>query len=321
MAGIAPALAADRRRFAAAARTAGVDHLCVGDHVSFFVGAGSRRTDHRSLAARRAGRAAGVRRALPAAVAPPGPRRPPARHARRARTRPAHARRRRRRRGPPRARDLRRRPARPVDAGWTSACGSCARSPTASPLSFDGRVLHAARRPDHTRPDAAGSRSSSAADQPPRHAAPPRSATAGSGSGSPHADTPPRYDQIAEQAAAGRPGPERLRARPQRLVRVRRRRGGRPQAAGRRRCRPSTRCRSSRSSATRPTAARGRRRVPRPYIEAGCTTFNVIPCAGGPGRGARGRRRGRASSARPQVFGALSVTWVISTRPSSGWSW
>ena len=40
MAGIAPALAADRRRFAAAARTAGVDHLAVGDHVSFFVGAG-----------------------------------------------------------------------------------------------------------------------------------------------------------------------------------------------------------------------------------------------------------------------------------------
>ena len=40
MAGIAPALAADRRRFAAAARAAGVDHLAVGDHVSFFVGAG-----------------------------------------------------------------------------------------------------------------------------------------------------------------------------------------------------------------------------------------------------------------------------------------
>jgi alkanesulfonate monooxygenase SsuD/methylene tetrahydromethanopterin reductase-like flavin-dependent oxidoreductase (luciferase family) len=39
-AGVPPALAADRRRFTAAAHAAGVDHLGVGDHVSFFVGAG-----------------------------------------------------------------------------------------------------------------------------------------------------------------------------------------------------------------------------------------------------------------------------------------
>lgn len=40
LAGITPALAADRRRFAQVARETGVDHLCVGDHVSFFVGVG-----------------------------------------------------------------------------------------------------------------------------------------------------------------------------------------------------------------------------------------------------------------------------------------
>ena len=39
-AGVPPVLAADRRRFAAAAHAAGLDHLGVGDHVSFFVGAG-----------------------------------------------------------------------------------------------------------------------------------------------------------------------------------------------------------------------------------------------------------------------------------------
>jgi alkanesulfonate monooxygenase SsuD/methylene tetrahydromethanopterin reductase-like flavin-dependent oxidoreductase (luciferase family) len=41
MAGVTPAGAADRRRFASAARAAGVDHVAVGDHVSFFVGVGS----------------------------------------------------------------------------------------------------------------------------------------------------------------------------------------------------------------------------------------------------------------------------------------
>ena len=40
LAAIPPALGPDRRRFAAAACAAGADHLCVGDHVSFFVGAG-----------------------------------------------------------------------------------------------------------------------------------------------------------------------------------------------------------------------------------------------------------------------------------------
>ena len=120
--GLFPAALAAQRRSGAAAcdprvavAEAGVDHLCVGDHVSFFVGAGSDGLITASLAARCAGRAAGVRRALPAAVASSGSRRPPARHDRAARTRPAHARRRDRRRGPPRDRDLRRRP----EDAWT----------------------------------------------------------------------------------------------------------------------------------------------------------------------------------------------------------
>ena len=47
------------------------------------------------------------------------------------------------------------------------------------------------------------------------------------------------------------------------------------------RCRPSTRCRSSRSSATRRTARpRTSRSSCSPYVEAGCSAFNVIPCAG-----------------------------------------
>ena len=60
-----------------------VDHLCVGDHVSFFVGAGSDGLITASVDAGRAGGAAGVRRALPAAVAPSSARRPAARDARR----------------------------------------------------------------------------------------------------------------------------------------------------------------------------------------------------------------------------------------------
>ena len=89
------------------------------------------RADHRDVAARRSGRAAGVRRALPAAVAPPGPGRAAARDDRGARARPAHARRRDRRRGPPRDRDLRRRPEDARTPDGRVPCRSCAAWPTA----------------------------------------------------------------------------------------------------------------------------------------------------------------------------------------------
>ncbi len=52
----------------------------------------------------------------------------------------------------------------------------------------------------------------------------------------------------------GRPRPDRVRARAQRLVRLRRRRARPLASRWPRRCRPSTRCPSSRSSATRRTA-------------------------------------------------------------------
>jgi alkanesulfonate monooxygenase SsuD/methylene tetrahydromethanopterin reductase-like flavin-dependent oxidoreductase (luciferase family) len=45
------------------------------------------------------------------------------------------------------------------------------------------------------------------------------------------------------------------------------------------RCRTSTRCPSSRSSATRPMARPSRSQSSEPYIESGCSRFNVIPCA------------------------------------------
>jgi hypothetical protein len=46
-----------------------------------------------------------------------------------------------------------------------------------------------------------------------------------------------------------------------------------------RRCRPSTNCDSSRSNVTRHTARPRTCRVPESYIDAGCSVFNVIPCA------------------------------------------
>ena len=88
------------------------------------------------------------------------------------------------------------------------------------------------------------------------------------------------YEQIAEHAAHADRDFERLRACDQRLVRLRR--GGATLRARRSRpeCRASTRCHSSRSSVTRPT---GRPNDVAdflyPYIEAGCSVFNVIPCA------------------------------------------
>ena len=49
---------ADAPAVLARAADVGVDHLCVGDHVSFFVGRRLGRADHRDVAARRAGGAA-----------------------------------------------------------------------------------------------------------------------------------------------------------------------------------------------------------------------------------------------------------------------
>ena len=120
---------------------AGVDHLCVGDHVSFFVGAGSDGLITRDLPARRSGRAAGVRRALPAAVAPPGSGRPPARDDRGS-SRPAGS---RSASGSAARTATRSRSAastrRRVDAGWTSAFRSCAAWPTARRSRFDGEFF------------------------------------------------------------------------------------------------------------------------------------------------------------------------------------
>ena len=91
------------------ALNAGVDHRCVGDHVSFFVGAGSDGLiTATSLLRHQAD--LGPRRALPAAVAPPGSTRPSARDSRATRAWPARTRHRDRRRGSPRGRDLRGRP-------------------------------------------------------------------------------------------------------------------------------------------------------------------------------------------------------------------
>ena len=111
------------RTVLARAAEVGVDHLCVGDHVSFFVGAGSDGlTTATSLLVAQAD--------LPVYVAlyllPLRHPVPVARHATlAARTRPAHTGCRDRRRGPPRDRDLRRGPE-DADAGWTRACRSCA---------------------------------------------------------------------------------------------------------------------------------------------------------------------------------------------------
>ena len=183
------AIRSRRARRSLSIAEAGIDHLCVGDHVSFFVGAGSDGliTATALLAAQAE---------LPVYVAlyllplrHPVTGRPAARNDRGAGPGPADARRRDRRRGPPRDRDLRRRPqdARAAD-GRMPADPARARRRHAGHVRR--RVLLA-----QGRAHPAGAVAADTADRRRTvgrggRAAPRSSATAGSGSGSRPADTP-----------------------------------------------------------------------------------------------------------------------------------
>ena len=318
MAGIAPALAADRRRFAAAARTAGVDHLAVGDHVSFFVGAGrDGLVEAASLLA--------VQDELPVYV---GAYLLPLRHpvivARQLATIAELA------------------PGRLTlgvgiggeDRHEVEICGVDPRTRgrrmdecltllrallRGEPATLTGEFLDVRDALILPAPDppvriTVGGRSAAAV----RRAAllgdgwlaiwvsPRRCAAA--------------YAEIAERAAAAGRDPAGFEHALNVWCGLGAERGGRPRAAGAldggvlrdavRRVRALL--------ALRP--ARGRRRLPRALRRGGLCGVQPHPLRRGPGRGARGRRRGGAAAARPQVFGALRVTWVISTRPSSGGS-
>ena len=231
---------------------ASVDHLCVGDHVSFFVGAGSDGLiTATSLLAVQAALPVYVG-AVPAAVAPPG------------RRWPASSR---------RSRSSRR-------VGSRSASGSAARTATRSRSAGSTRrtrgrrmdeCLHILRRlaggtpvtfageffalddalilpaPSPSIPLIVGGRSDAAVG---------RAATLGDGWLGIWVSAR-RYgavrDHIAGAGSRGRAGSEPVRARAQRLVRLRGHPRRCPRAARDADAGASTRCRSSRSSATRPT--------------------------------------------------------------------
>ena len=94
-------------RFWPRSSDAGIDHVCCGDHVSFFAGIGFDGLVQATALAMLHPTLPVYYRRLPAAAAPSGAGRPPAGRHRPARSRAAGLRRRRRRRGPPRGLDLR----------------------------------------------------------------------------------------------------------------------------------------------------------------------------------------------------------------------
>ena len=208
----------------------------------------------------------------------PVPGRSAARDDRAARAWPTHARRRDRRRGPPRDRGLRR--------GPEDARAPDGRMPSDPPR--PGR-RHAGdvRRPVLLAQGCADRAGTIAADTTDRRRA------IGAGG------QPRRAARRRLARDLGLPTPVRQRARSDHAKKPARR-AGTPAASSmrsmsgaalpprasplaicwRRRCRASTRCHSSRSSATRRTARPQHvAEFLSPYIEAGCSAFNVIPCA------------------------------------------
>ena len=178
------------------------------------------RADHRDFAARGAGRAARVRRPVPAAVAPSGHRRPPARDDRAARARvgsrsasgsAARTATRSRSAGSTRRR---------VDAEWTSASSILRRLADGTPVTFDGEffalddalILPA---PSPAIPLIVGGRSDAAVSR----AAQARRRLARDLGLAPPVRRGARSDRAAGHR--GRAGPEPVRARAQRLVRLR----------------------------------------------------------------------------------------------------